>query len=155
MIREMSLADISQVISIEELCLPNHWRESDFKYEILENPYAKLFVDELNGFIRGYIGIWIIFERVEITTLAVSPSEQRKGIADSLLKFAIRYACENDCEVCFLEVRISNKNAISLYRKNGFNDWRIKKDYYQNNHEDALEMIRSLGGKCEAENFSY
>jgi ribosomal-protein-alanine N-acetyltransferase len=39
-----------------------------------------------------------------------------------------------------LEVRISNKNAISLYEKCGFENAGIRKNFYDNPKEDAMIM---------------
>ena len=43
-----------------------------------------------------------------------------------------------------LEVRMSNEGAKRLYRKIGFEDGKIKKNYYHNNGEDALDMELNL-----------
>ena len=39
-----------------------------------------------------------------------------------------------------LEVRVSNKAAIGLYKKYGFTSFGIRKKYYQDNDEDAMIM---------------
>ena len=39
-----------------------------------------------------------------------------------------------------LEVRASNITAQNLYRKLGFQDGGIRKNYYTDDHEDALVM---------------
>ena len=46
----------------------------------------------------------------------------------------------------FLEVRSSNKKAIRLYEKNGFNELGIRNNYYKNNAgwEDAILMGSEL-----------
>ncbi len=43
-----------------------------------------------------------------------------------------------------LEVRISNQKAINLYKKYGFKIVTIRKNYYQDNHEDAYLMIKKM-----------
>ena len=43
-----------------------------------------------------------------------------------------------------LEVRISNQKAIKLYEKCGFKIVAIRKNYYQDNHEDAYLMIKEM-----------
>jgi [ribosomal protein S18]-alanine N-acetyltransferase len=43
-----------------------------------------------------------------------------------------------------LEVRLSNHVAQSLYRKLGFQDGGIRKNYYSDNQEDALVMWVNL-----------
>ena len=44
-----------------------------------------------------------------------------------------------------LEVRVSNIAAQNLYKKLGFKTETIRKDYYQDNHEDAYLMLVKLG----------
>ena len=43
-----------------------------------------------------------------------------------------------------LEVRVSNTRAQKLYRDIGFVDNGIKKDYYFNDREDALNMVLDI-----------
>ncbi len=43
-----------------------------------------------------------------------------------------------------LEVRVSNTRAQKLYRDIGFVDNGLKKDYYYNDREDALNMILDI-----------
>ena len=46
-----------------------------------------------------------------------------------------------------LEVRVSNKVAQNLYRKFGFVEGSIRKNYYSDNQEDALVMWVNFDGK--------
>ena len=43
-----------------------------------------------------------------------------------------------------LEVRVSNDKAIALYKKNGFETVALRKNYYEDNHEDAYLMIKQM-----------
>lgn len=43
-----------------------------------------------------------------------------------------------------LEVRASNSVAISFYKRHGFEDVGIRKNYYTNPKEDALLMSRFI-----------
>jgi len=44
----------------------------------------------------------------------------------------------------FLEVRPSNKTAVALYKKLGFQKLGLRKNYYHNPIEDAIIMGRSV-----------
>ena len=46
--------------------------------------------------------------------------------------------------IVLLEVRRSNDPAIGLYRKHGFSVFGVRKKYYADNDEDAIEMALSL-----------
>ena len=43
-----------------------------------------------------------------------------------------------------LEVRVSNDIAKNLYKKNGFIMEGIRKEYYEDNKEDAIIMWKNL-----------
>ncbi len=88
----------------------------------------------------AFIGCRITGKDAHITNLAVKPSFQRLGLAFYLLKEAKDFAIAHDCHQMSLEVRVSNHDAKRLYRKFGFVSFNIKKNYYTENQEDAVEM---------------
>ena len=55
-------------------------------------------------------------------------------------------ARRHDMRRMVLEVRASNAAAIALYRRAGFSDIGLRRDYYQaeNGREDAILMGREL-----------
>lgn len=55
-----------------------------------------------------------------IHLLMVRPSMAGKGIATSLVKYAVALAEELSCEVPRLDTGSQNTPAISLYQKSGF-----------------------------------
>ncbi len=63
-----------------------------------------------------------------------------------LLTFIMDKAREHGALNMFLEVRVSNKVAISLYEKKGFNEMAIRPRYYpaENGREDAMLMGAAL-----------
>jgi ribosomal-protein-alanine N-acetyltransferase len=90
------------------------------------------------------MGIWIIFEQAQLTNLAVNKKYQGKGYGRKLLEMGISLCQEAGCEIMTLEVRQSNVVAKSLYQSCGFEKVSVKKDYYQDNHEDADVMMKGL-----------
>lgn len=146
--------DLDAVLKIEEEVFTSRWTRDQLLYELNENEFSHLYVIRLDDKVIAYAGIWILFERAEITTIAVSKKHQGKGYGRMLLKHLLRIAIANNCDICSLEVRPSNQIAINLYESLGFEKLRIRKDYYADNHEDAIEMIRLIGGLNE-EDFGY
>jgi ribosomal-protein-alanine N-acetyltransferase len=79
-----------------------------------------------------------------VISIAVLPEYRKKGIGTALLNEAINRMKNNyGTEAVYLEVRVSNKDAISLYKKMGFEEVRIIKEYYRNG-EDAYVMVKKL-----------
>jgi len=144
MIRPMTNEDFKFVSELEKEIFTDAWSLEDFNYELNDNPFAKLWVFEENDEIIGYLGIWIVFDRAELTTIGLKKEYRGKGLGEKLLLFAIEQAIKEECELMCLEVRISNEKAISLYEKHSFNKIAIKKNYYKDNHEDAHTMMKGL-----------
>lgn len=86
--------------------------------------------------IVGYISFSYIFD-IEIESIIVKSSYQRQGIGTLLLNSVFNFAKDNKISNIFLEVRKSNFAAISLYKKFGFKEISVRRNYYKNN-EDAL-----------------
>ncbi|MCI5773188.1 MAG: ribosomal protein S18-alanine N-acetyltransferase [Erysipelotrichaceae bacterium] len=146
MIRKMTKDDLMTICKLEAKLFTPPWQMKDFLYELTENPYSQYFVYIIDDQVVGYIGLWLIFEQAQITTLGVDEAFQKQGIGSKLLDHAIMQANEALCEIMSLEVRVSNHKAIGLYEKKGFETVNIRKGYYQDNHEDAYLMIKPLGG---------
>lgn len=147
LVRAMQLNDIERIVELEHILFTSAWEADDFLYEILENQFSYNFVLEEDEEIIGYVGIWIMYEQSQITTLGIEPIHQRKGLGKYLMQEMITFAIQQGCEVMSLEVRISNAKAKSLYENLGFENQAIRKNYYQDNHEDAYLMVKRLEGK--------
>ncbi len=146
MIRFATEADINFLCNLEEDLFPSDcWNEKQFLYELKENPFSKLVVEEENGEILGYCDLWITYEQAQIANIAVNRESQRKGIGQKLMDWMVHESIQNECENLTLEVRVSNQPAISLYEKNGFIQVSKRKAYYSNG-EDAYLMIKPIGG---------
>lgn len=148
MIRPMTLNDLDQVMEIEIEAFHEHWKRKDFEYEILENEFSTLLVYEQENEILGMVGYYILFDDAQITTLSVLNKAKRKHIATQLMDQMIEDCLNQECSVISLEVRVSNTAARNLYEKYGFIEMNIRKGYYEDG-EDAIFMMKALGGKHE------
>ena len=124
--------DLAQVVAIENQCfaLPK-------SAQIFRDDETKYLVAKEDGLIVGYIGVEDIAGEKHIINMAVEPKLRRKGIGKKLIEKII-----NNDDVFFLEVRPSNIAALGLYYKFGFKNVGLRKNYYQDNNEDALIMKR-------------
>jgi ribosomal-protein-alanine N-acetyltransferase len=72
--------------------------------------------------------------------MACHPEHRRQGHARALLSELLRYARREHKRLMLLEVRQSNEPAILLYRSAGFETTGVRRGYYSDTGEDALEM---------------
>ncbi|MBE6115145.1 MAG: ribosomal-protein-alanine N-acetyltransferase [Erysipelotrichaceae bacterium] len=143
-LRPMTLEDLPQVMVLEqENFSANPWHKEHFEYELEENPFSKMFVLELDNEVIAYYGIWITFEECQITTIAVADAHKGKGYGNVMMESILHEAKEACCERISLEVRVSNERAQNLYRKYGFENISIRKNYYENT-EDAYVMMKGI-----------
>lgn len=147
LIESLKKEDLNEITDIEESLMETPWSLEDFDYELNQNPFAHIFVLKDQQQILGYVDIWIMYEQAQISTIGVRQDKQSQGYGQQLLSYVIKLAEQSNVEVMSLEVRQSNQRAIALYQKNGFQIQAIRKDYYQDNHEDAYLMVKEMEGK--------
>lgn len=143
--RLMTVDDIPQVQLVERKCFTTPWSRSIFISEVTRNDNAVYIVAEIGERIVGYAGIWVILDEGHITNVGVHPDFQRQGIGQGLMEYLTICAVARGVTCMTLEVRVSNYGAQALYTKLGFAPSGIRKQYYQDDKEDALIMWRELG----------
>ena len=143
--RKMTIADVEAVHAIEQATFPSPWTLDSFYYEISENQFSHYLVaeDEQNTIV-GFCGMWLVIDAAQITNVAVVDAVRGQGIGEGLMREAMHIATAANMEVMSLEVRVTNVVAQNLYRKLGFQDGGIRKNYYTDNQEDALVMWVNL-----------
>ncbi|GGH83389.1 ribosomal-protein-alanine N-acetyltransferase [Pullulanibacillus pueri] len=143
-IREMTLEDVDGVYNVETKAFNNPWKREAFVNEIKNNQFATYFVAVDDDYIVGYCGVWLILDESHITNIAVLPNYRGYKIGETLLKKAMLFAKIGRAIRMSLEVRVSNEIAQNLYRKLGFQEGGIRRNYYSDNLEDAIVMWVNL-----------
>ena len=132
--------DIKDIARLEKECFSEPWSEN----AIIESVKAgtHFFAAKKDDNLCGYIGISTVLDEGYITNVAVFDSMRNKGVATLLLNRVFSFARSINLSFVSLEVRASNKAAISLYEKLGFTNEGIRKGFYQIPKEDAIIMTR-------------
>lgn len=120
------------------------WSRFSFKNEIRKKSSCLYLVVYDASVLVAFVGMRFNLTEAHITNIAVKSEYQNQGIANYLLKLLINKAKQNEiCQVT-LEVRSDNYVAQHVYRKLGFKDNFIRKNYYTDTHTDAISMILRL-----------
>ncbi len=138
-ITKMTSVDSAEVLKLEKLCFGDKWTSTPFTSELERND-CSYFVAKDGTKLIGYCGCWLILEELHITIMAVHPDYRRKKIGQKLLVKQIYEALNNGAKWATLEVKASNNEAQKLYEKFGFTVKGRRKQYYQQDREDALIM---------------
>lgn len=140
-IREMTLDDLDQVMVIEKENFSVPWTETGF-FTFLIREDALFLVAEENEKVLGYCGILMAQDEGDITNVAVAKKRQNEGIGKRLVEELLKITKAIGVTQVFLEVRESNEPAIHLYKKLGFEEIGVRKNYYEAPTEDAICMKR-------------
>lgn len=145
----LGLADLDEIVAIENASYANPWSRESFLSELTRLPYSRVWGSRLAGAdgeaggepgaLTGFAVVWVITDEAHLANLAVAPSLRRRGHARALMHAALDDARRRAARFMLLEVRAGNAAAITLYREFGFQDYGRRPKYYEDG-EDALLM---------------
>lgn len=140
-VRRMTIDDVDAVAAIEAATFPTPWSRDAFVQEMTTNPVARYLVAELDGQVIGFAGAWLILDESHITNIAISESQRGHGCGRQLTEALMQYLSNLGAAYATLEVRVSNERAQNLYKSLGFINVGKRKQYYEDNKEDAFLMV--------------
>lgn len=112
--------------------------------EEVARPWTRLWAAFEEGAPQAFLVGWHVADELHILNVATAPAARRRGLASRLLEDVFAYAAQHHLRILLLEVRRSNEPAIALYRRHGFSIFRVRRGYYADNGEDAIEMAVAL-----------
>jgi ribosomal-protein-alanine N-acetyltransferase len=139
----MKKEDLTEVLAIERESFKAPWTEGMFMDE-LKTSHAQCLVVKVDyegkTVVAAYIIFWVVADEVHLHNLAVKSKFRRQGLACNLMNLMRNIAGQLGATRLSLEVRVSNNEAIGLYRKCGFVVKGRRPRYYTDTQEDALIM---------------
>ena len=115
--------------------VPRPWVAQEFA-AIIADPLCFTLI-ESDGFLIGRAAA----DEAEILTLAVDPALRRRGQATKLVQGFLAEAQRRGAISVFLEVAATNDPAISLYLQAGFAKAGLRRGYYQQPKDAALDAV--------------
>jgi ribosomal-protein-alanine N-acetyltransferase len=141
--------DVPAVHKIELAVSDDPWTLKIFSDCLLVGYKCFVFEEDLNDQkdIVGYGLISIDKREAHILNVSIRPDRRRQGLGIRMMHNLLRVARKYFVKKVNLEVKISNKAAIDLYRKLQFKQTGVKEGYYplpDGTHEDALIFALEL-----------
>ena len=126
--------DVTHIATLEKECFNDWWSEKELN-SVLQNPlYTLKVIEDIE--IVGYYATMTV-DDVELLRICVKEDKRGRGYAKALMQDLI----DGCTDRILLEVRHTNKPAIALYKKFGFVEFGVRKNYY--------------GGGVDARLFAY
>lgn len=140
--RKWAYEDILAIAGLEKKCFSDPWSFSMLA-DTFFNENVLTAAAEEGGKIVGYGFVVSAGEDADLANIAVDESFRRRGIAAGILDNLEGAAASAGVKRIFLEVRVSNAAAMSLYLKRGYIGRYVRPRYYGDG-EDALIMQKDL-----------
>jgi ribosomal-protein-alanine N-acetyltransferase len=135
----MTEADLTAVLAIEVDSYRHPWTRDHFIQELQASYSFPLVAMTPDGILAGYICPMLLLDEGHILNVAVRRACRGAGIGRLLVERVLQECRGGGAEFVSLEVRPSNREAVSLYTRLGFVATGRRKRYYQDG-EDAILM---------------
>ena len=140
--------DLDRIQTIDYLAFKRPWNRNLFLEELsCDNAFSysvRCNQTDQSPAIIAYVFWRMVLTELHIIRIAVTQDFRSKGVATWLLQQCFKLTEQKDFDSVYIEVRPSNKAAIALYRKLGFDVIGTRPNYYPESNEDALVMKKQL-----------
>ena len=136
----MTERELDRVAAIEAAVHIHPWTRVNFADSI--GAGYQCWVAHRDDALVGYGVLITAVDEAHLLNLSVAPDWQRQGIGSDLARFFVKLARDLGAERIYLEVRPSNTAARALYKRHGFTEIGLRRDYYPagEGREDAVIM---------------
>jgi ribosomal-protein-alanine N-acetyltransferase len=87
---------------------------------------------------------WLVHDEIHVLNVATAAAARRRGVGRALMALAEEEGRRRGCRMATLEVRRSNAPALALYRAIGYRQVGVRPNYYAEEREDAIVMVKTL-----------
>ena len=113
----------------------------------IANSATKSYVAVCGGRALAFVS-YLMTDDAEMLFVCTHPAYRHSGLATKLIKETIA-AMPDEIHRVVLEVRSKNREAISLYKKLGFVELGVRRDFYTTPKDDAIVMELNFRGAKE------
>lgn len=146
-IEQAKLSDLDALCRIERECFTLEAFTREQIASLLGSSNAVSLVAKADHEILGFIiGMIENYGRVKVGhmyTIDVAPKHRRVGVGLKLLNELEKLFIQRDAKISYLEVRIDNKAARELYRKQGYTELEPLENFYAKGRH-GLRMKKEL-----------
>ncbi len=155
-VRRANLADIDAIIELERLApLTAHWSRQQYEklfpttetqlrsgwFVWVAEDHFEVEAERTKTQISTFVALLVahrVDEEWELENVVVKAAMRRQGVGKMLMDELIAFAHSHHGTSIFLEVRESNEVARALYRKFGFVETGVRRNYYAGPPEAAV-----------------
>ncbi len=129
------------VAELEKETFSAPWTEKSLEFFLDELNFCMLLLEGEE--LASYCTVSTVLDEAQIINVATASSFKRMGMAVSVLNAVFDECKKRGIVSISLEVRESNEGAIALYKKLGFEQLGLRKNFYTDPTENALVMVKN------------
>ena len=148
---KLGILHLNACIKLDQKSLKGLWTKSQWEKELTDPKRICIgAIDLKTKKLLGVCSSWLIIDEIHITSIAVDPSHQGKGIGKMLLSDLIKHSNSLRATQIYLEVKDTNEAAKAFYKSRGFKREGRRSNFY-NDGSDAIIFIKKLTNKSSKE----
>jgi len=122
--------DLAAIVALDLSANPHPWGEKIVTQTIEQSSRFNLVVLDQSQNLCGWLTASQVLDEAELELIMIAPQARRQGLAEGLMNTWLTSIRPIPVHLCLLEVRESNHSALSLYKKLGFTQVGLRKNYY-------------------------
>ena len=143
---------LNACVELDKKSLKGIWTKSQWEKELTDpNRICIGLIDFKTKKLLGLCTAWIVIDELQITTIAIHPIHQRKGLGKSLLTDLIKRSNRLRTKYILLEVKDTNEPAKALYKSMGFEIVGNRSNFYKDG-SNALIFTKQLNKNLKRNN---
>ena len=141
---KLGIFHLNSCIELDQKALKGLWTKSQWEIELTHPERICIGVLEIETKkLLGLCSAWLVIDELQITSIAVHPLHQRKGLGKFLLSDLIKRSKSLEINQIHLEVKDTNKSAKTFYKSMGFKIIGTRSNFFRDG-SDALLLIKKL-----------
>lgn len=137
--RFANVQDLQAIVEIENAAMSCPWSLKSYE-EAISSDHSFIMVAEDDGQIAAFSVFYLTPPEAELPDIVVDEKYRGQGLGRQLLSKALEELEGRGIDTIFLEVRVSNTPARTLYEHMGFEEIGTRKYFYSDPVEDAICM---------------
>ena len=135
---------LNPCIDLDQKTFKGLWTKSQWLRELTDTKRICIGLIELDTKkLLGVCTAWVVVDELRITSIAILPKHQRKGLGGFLISDLIKRSKSLKVNNLYLEVKDTNKAAKAFYKSMGFEIVGNRSNFY-NDGSDALLLNKPL-----------
>ena len=144
---QLGIFHLNSCLDLDQISLQGLWTKSQWEIELTDPKRICIGVIDLETKkLLGLCSAWLVIDELHITSIAVHPIHQRKGLGKFLISDLIKRSNSLLTNQIHLEVKDTNEPAKAFYKSMGFKTVGNRPNFYKDG-SDAILLTKQLNKK--------